>query len=86
MGKILVGVVFAFAIAGLVSFVMTDLGADPRLKLGAVLGTGLGTLMNTLAVAARIVMRGDAAAIHSGARRAEARSCRHQFSSKHMTM
>ena len=45
MGKILVGVVFAFAIAGLVSFVMTDLGADPRLKLGAVLGTGLGTLM-----------------------------------------
>ena len=45
MGKVIVGVVLALAIAGFVSFVMTDLGAGPKLKLVGVLGAGLGTLM-----------------------------------------
>ena len=45
MSKIAGGIIFAMAIAGFVSFVMTHLGAGPHLKLGGVLGSGLGTLM-----------------------------------------
>lgn len=45
MGKVMQGVVLALAIAGFTSFVMTDLGAGPKLRLGGVLGAGLGTLM-----------------------------------------
>ena len=45
MTKIAGGIIFAMAIAGFVSFVMTYLGAGPHLRLAGVLGSGLGTLV-----------------------------------------